>query len=284
MPTKFKDVAKSASDLLNNDFQLASQKVKIKSVAANGTVITSEGTLKNKGGTSGKVGVAFDVMGINIKKLEVNTDGRFTAEASLKATPALNTTVKVSEGGDAAPAADVSLEYANEQLAASLVCDVTDPAGPTLHGQASVGVAVPNSTARLVIGAETKYATGLDSSSTPSVADYNVGAALEHGDLVASFHTKKKLSQPTFSVHHRRSTTMSLAAQYAHASKLVTVGSTFQVDPLVKVQGKIDSNAIVSANVHHTVSSNLKVIASASVDAKNFAGDSHKFGLQLIFS
>ena len=64
--------------------------------------------------------------------------------------------------------------------------------------------------------------------------------------------------------------------------KALTVGATYRANSETSYAGKVNSDGIVSANVIQIINPTVKLIASAQVDARNFAGDSHKFGLQLI--
>jgi xylose isomerase len=49
------------------------------------------------------------------------------------------------------------------------------------------------------------------------------------------------------------------------------------------VKAKIDSNAIVGASFQHELNSSVKLTLCAEVDAKDWAADSHKFGIGLNF-
>jgi hypothetical protein len=49
------------------------------------------------------------------------------------------------------------------------------------------------------------------------------------------------------------------------------------------VKAKVDSNAIVSASFQHDLSKFVRMTLCAEVDVKDWAADSHKFGIGLHF-
>jgi len=250
-----------------------------KSRTANGVSFTTEGTLKAGKGVSGKLTAGFSpFQGIDIGKLCVTTEGRFQTEASLKdAIEGVKFTVKAEEGANKPPAGELCVDYAANNTTVNASVDVCDVNGPTVYGASSYRYE------NFVVGGEVRYSTGFDSNeSKPSVVDYNGTLSYLGPDFVATLQTKKKASNAIISIHQRTSKDLSIATQYNHASKLLTVGGLYTLDANTKFQGKLNSNGTVSANAIQTVSGGVKLISSVEVDSKNFSGDSHKFGLQLI--
>jgi len=276
-PTKFKDVGKTASDLISNDYCF-DRKFKLKSVSSNGLKLTTEGTLKPKG-VSGKLTAEFSPFeGITMKKLGVTTEGRFQTEASLdNAIEGVTFTVKAEDGADLPPAGELCVDYKAGSGTVNASVDVCDVNGPTLYGASTFAYE------NFLIGGEVRYNTGFDSTDgSPSVVDYNAALSYDGGDFIAALTTKKKLSNVTASVHQKYSKDVELATTYTHSSKMLTVGGIYTLDASTKLQGKLNSNGVVSANAIQNISPAVKIISSVEVDAKNFASDSHKFGLQLI--
>lgn len=276
-PSKFKDVGKAANDLINNDYCF-DRKLKLKTKSASGVTLTTEGTLKPKG-VSGKLTAEFSPFeGINIKKLGVTTDGRFQTEAALlNAVDGVTFTVKAEDGADKPPAGELCVDYKHDSCTVNGSVDVCDLNGPTLYGASTFAYD------KFTVGGEVRYNTGFDSTDgAPSVVDYNAVAAFDGGDFVASVSTKKKLSNASVSVHQSYSKDVQLATTYNHGAKLLTVGGIYNLDSATKLQGKMNSNGIVSANAIQKVGAGVKLISSVEVDAKNFSSDSHKFGLQLV--
>lgn len=277
MAPKFKDIGKSGSDLLSNDYCF-DRKFKLKTKTTNGLELTTEGTLKGKGSTSGKLTAKFSPFeGITIKKLCVNTEGRFSTEATLNnAYEGVTFTCKAEDGGEKPPAGELTVDYSCSSGNASLSVDVTDVNGPTLYGNAVVAYE------QFLLGGEVKYCTGFDSSQSGNLADHNFGLSYLGGDFEVSLKTKSKCTKPQLLLHSRVNDTTCVSTNYCHSSKCLTVGGSYVLDKSTSFTGKINSSGIVSANAIQKVSPGVKLISSVSVDAKNFAADSHKFGLQLI--
>ena len=131
-----------------------------------------------------------------------------------------------------------------------------------------------------------KYNTMFDDKGSPTLEDYNALLGYSEGDYVVSLKSAKKLSAFSLGVHYDHDLKTKVAVQVDLApksgAKTITAGGSYVVDSETTVQGKVDSNAIVSANLIQKVSKQVKVVASAQVDSRNFAADSHKFGLQLV--
>jgi voltage-dependent anion channel protein 2 len=274
-PPKFKDISKSANDLMNNDYCF-DQKFKLKSKTSNGVELTSELTMKPKGVNAKLTSKFTPFQGISVDKLCVTTAGRFITEATLKdAMEGVSLKVKAEDGASMAPAGELCLDYKADNAIVNLSVDVVE--GPTLKG------ATAFSYEGFVLGGELKYNTSFDTKDAKaSLEDYNAGIAYKGADYTASVSTKKKATQYNVAVHHKVSKDVEVATTYAHSSKLLGIGGIYKFDDATKFQGKVNSQGIVSANVIQQIRPKVKLIASAQVDAKNFVQDSHKFGLQLI--
>mmetsp|Transcript_7552 Transcript_7552/g.12181 ORF Transcript_7552/g.12181 Transcript_7552/m.12181 type:complete len:280 (-) Transcript_7552:83-922(-) len=275
-PPVFKDIAKPANDLINNDYCF-DRKFKLKTKTANGLEITTEGCMKAKG-VSGKLTGKFSpFQGITIKKLGVSTEGRFESEATLTdAVDGVTFTVKASDGADRPPSGELLVDFKSDAATVNASVDVCDVSGPTLYGGATF------SYDSFLVGGEARYCTAFDSNGSPSLTDYNAAVGYNGGDYCVAVSTKKKASDCTLSVHQNYSKDTKIATTYNHRSKLLTVGAIYTHDSTTKFQGKVTSTGVVSANAIQTIAAGVKLISSVEVDAKNFAGDSHKFGLQLI--
>lgn len=274
-PPKFKDISKAANDLLNNDYCF-DRKFKLKTKTVSGVDLTTEGQLKPKS-VGGKLTAKFKpFQGITVDKLSVTTEGRFITEATLHdAMEGMSLTVKAQDGADKAPAGELCVNYKANNFVLDGSVEVVD--GPTLYGAACFLYE------GFVLGGELKYNTLFDDKDgKSSLEDYNGALAYKGPDYTASISTKKKASEFHIGVHHAVSKDVEIATTYAHASKLLTVGGIYRLDPETKFQGKVDSQGIVSVNAIQQVKPKVQLIASAQVDAKNFIADSHKFGLQLI--
>lgn len=278
--TKFKDVGKASNDLLNNDYLFMAQKLKVKTRSPNGVEFTTEATLKGSKGVSGKLSSAFTPFeGIKVSKLCVTTGGRFQTEASLTNTgvDGVKVTVKAEEGADQPPAGELCVDYANSNTVVNTSVDVCDANGPTLYGAATF------SHGNFLVGGEVRYSTGFDSEAgSAALTDYNAVAQYKDEDWVAAIKTKKCASAVSVSVHKTMSKDVQYCTEYNHASNLLSLGGIYKLDGSTKLQGKVNSKGTVSANAIQQISAGVKLISSVELDAKNFAGDSHKFGLQIV--
>lgn len=273
-PPKFKDVAKSANDLMSNDYCF-DQKFKLKTKTTNGVELTSELTMKPKAVSAKLTSKFTPFQGISVDKLCVTTAGRFITEATLKdAMEGMSLKVKAEDGANQAPAGELCVDYKSDNLVVNSSVDVVD--GPTLKGAATF------SYEGFIFGGQLKYNTAFDKDAGASLDDYNAAVAYKGADYTASVNTTKKASQYHVGVHHKVSKDVEIATTYAHSSKLLSIGGIYKFDDATKFQGKVASTGIVSMNCIQQVRPKVKLIASAQVNAKDFSSDSHKFGLQLI--
>lgn len=279
-PLKFKDVSKSANDLLTKEYCF-DRKFKLQTKTANGVQFTTEGTLIPNKATSGKLTAKFKPFeGISVDKLCVTTAGRFQLEATLEnALEGASFTVNAEDGANKAPAGAVSMKYANDSFTLNSSVDIVD--GPTLYSAGTFGFE------GFVLGGEVKYNTQFDDKdAVPSLKDYNAALAYTGPDYTVSLNTKKKASEYNLAVHHAVSKDVQVASTFSLApssgNKLLTLGGIYTIDRDTKFTGKVDSNGLVSSNFIQTVRPAVKLIASAQVDAKNLESNSHKFGLQLV--
>lgn len=278
-PPSYDDISKTANDILNNDYCF-NKKLKVKTKTANGVAITVENVLAASS-VSGKLTTKFKPFdGIQVNKFGVKTNGRVFVDATLdNALAGAEFTVKAEDGAGKAPSGSLSMNYSADSFKVDTNLDFVK--GPTLYAAGTFGYD------GFVLGGEVKYNTEFDDSdSGAKLEDYNGSLSYVGDDFTASLSTSSKASVYGVSIHHNVSSSTKVATQFdfnsADAGKVLTLGGITTVDSETKVQGKIDSNGIVSANWIQTVRPQVQVIASAQLDAKNFNGDSHKFGLQLV--
>lgn len=277
-PSQYKDIAKAANDLLSNDYCF-DRKLKITTVAANGVKLTTEGVLGGKG-VKGKLNAKFKPFdNISFEKCTVDTTGRFIGEAKLsKAFRGADFTVKAQDGANKDPAGELLMEYSTDSMTMDLSVDVVK--GPTVAGAGTFAKG------NFTLGGEFRYNTQFDGEGDASLEDYGFGLAYTNSDLTASLKTAKKISAIDFATHHAVSSDVQVATAVNYSMKsgapVMSVGGMYKVDADSKLQGKVDSKGVVSANFHQVLNPKVKLIASAQVDAVNLTSDSHKFGLSLL--
>jgi len=139
----------------------------------------------------------------------------------------------------------------------------------------------------LIIGGEIKYNPKVeDSEAKGSFVDYNGLVGYNGKDYSVSLQSTKKGKNVSLALHHILSPETSFAVlmdfEPKTAVKSLTVGATHSLNSETSVAGKIESNGVVSASLIQKLKPEVKLIASSSVNTTNFAGDSHKFGMQIV--
>lgn len=276
-PLKYSDFCKPAEDLLRDDYCF-DKKFKLKSKAKNGFELTSEGTLKGDSVSAKLTGKIAVTPSITLNKVGVTNNGRMFADATYaNVVDGLSLSTVVEDGAKAPQVGEFSVKYMHRLAALNVKVDTVN--GPTVKTNLS------SNYEKVHFGGEVKYNTGLDGQSKADLKDYNVGVAFQDNDLLVALTSRNKLSECTLGVHHKVSKDAQVGVIYSHgASKSLDFAGSLQVDKTTKFQAKVSSAGLFSANAHQTLSNNVKLIASAQVDAKNLAADSHKFGLQFILS
>jgi voltage-dependent anion channel protein 2 len=280
-PVVFKDVQKSAKDLLKDDYCF-DKKFKLSTKTQNGVAFTAEGTMNPKG-TEGKVTSKFKYDTISVDKLFTGSNGRFGLEASTKdnLVEGLKLGLKFEDGvaGSGAGAGSVNATYTTDNVTVTSEIDVVE--GPTLYSGVTVAYQ------GFVAGADIKYNTQLDDKeATPSLTD--AGAVVGYGttDFSTSVHAQEKGKKLNFVYHQVVDADTAVVAQLElepkGSNRLLTLGGAKRIDAFTTFSGKVDSKGVVSANWIQVIRPQVKVIVSAAVDSKSLAADSHKFGIQLL--
>lgn len=275
----FKDLSKTAENVLKDDYDF-SRKLKIKSKASNGVSFTTEGQLNANKSILAKVsgGFTHGASGVVFKKLQITTQGRVVTEAELPnvLTKGLTLSFKLEDGSVAknASARQVGVlgaEYKQPSFSANaeadFVSNTVSAAGVIAQGNFSVGG---------------QTAFNIDKS---QLTQHNVGVSYTGADFVTSVVTKKNFAALQGSFHHHLSHNTVYAAVLDYdlksASNTLVVGGRYKVDADTTYIGKIDSDGFLSLASIQKVRPYVALTTSVHVDAKNFEGDSHKFGLGL---
>jgi hypothetical protein len=279
-PLRYADFSKKTSDLLSNDYCF-DRKFKLTTKTANGMTLTSEGTLLPKK-IDAKLTAKFSpAAGVMVDKACVTSAGRLIGEVTVKNTfKGVDALVRVQDGAEKKGQGELEFRVAREKVALDTVIDVVDP---TIS--AAVSYAINDN---VLVGAYAKFDTKYDDDkSSAQFTEYDVAVAYAHKDINAVLGTKNKLSEVQLSVYHDVSPVAQTAMSCTMATtkgevKELALGGMYALDAVSKVQGKVDAKGLVWANYIQIISPGVKGIASVQVDALNFAGDSHKFGLSLV--
>ncbi|KAJ0402700.1 hypothetical protein P43SY_007842 [Pythium insidiosum] len=279
MVVLYKDIAKTAEDVLKDDYDY-SRKLKVKSKASNGVSFTTEGEMGSNKAILAKLSGSFShaQTGVIFKKLQVTTHGRLITEAELPDvfTKGLKITAKVEDGSKAknANAKRVGVfgfEYKQHNLAIDGQADL---------GSNTIKDSVVYSVDNVLVGAQAAF--NLDKS---SFTDHNVALSYKGNDFAATVQTKKKFNALSGSFFHRLSKDTIYSAVFDYdlksGSNHLTVGGRYNADSLTTYAGKVESDGHVSLVLVQKIRPFLQLTTSAHIDAKNFDGDAHKFGIGL---
>lgn len=287
-PPKFKDLGKAARDILTKDYH-GDRKLKVTTKTSNDVTFTTEGKMVNNSSVLGSLSAKFKhSSGIRINKLAVNTHGRVNGEIFMDdVVDGATVNVKFEDGNagqnlggkDYKQSGSVGIDYADNSMTVGANFDVVN--GPTVNLNT-----VFAATDEILLGGNFKYNTGLDEDSgSADVEDYGVAVGYAGADFDAVLNAGKMFKQVDLSVLHRvdNDTTVAVQASYNTGSqtKGLTLGGSWALDNDTSFQAKVDSNANLSFNYIQQINSSVKLGASVSLDAKDFAADTHSFGLSL---
>jgi len=281
-PSRFDDLyGKKATSILTDDYCF-DRKFKLTTKSKSGHTLTGEGELKPKG-VDASLSLKWAVNDqVSIDKLQIKSTGRIIAESTLKGLATdLNVAVKVQDGGGDEPSGIVDFKLTKRSFTVDTSVDVTK--GPSLTVSDTVEVA-PG----WIVGSTVKLNSGHDDKKSPSIDEF-VLLGMYAGDNFTAGGAINKKRQITLSATTKTADGVSIASTCSGefkdgklAKPLLTIGGLYALDADSKLQSKVDSNGIVSANYILNIRPGVKGIVSGEIDAKNFAGDSHKLGLSLI--
>uniref|UniRef100_M4C015 Voltage-dependent anion-selective channel protein 3 n=1 Tax=Hyaloperonospora arabidopsidis (strain Emoy2) TaxID=559515 RepID=M4C015_HYAAE len=275
----YKDVAKTAEDVLRDDYDF-SRKLKIKTKASNGVSFTTEGDMTSNKAIVAKLSGAFmhEQSGVVFKKLQVTTHGQLISEAELPNvfTKGLKLTAKVEDGslGKHLHAKRVGVfgwEYQQLNYSLNGAIDV---------GASTVSKAAVYGFDNVLVGVQAAF-----NYNKSAVVDHNVALSYRGTDFTATLQTKKKFNALSGSFHHHLSydTVYSALFNYDLVSghNTLSVGGRYNADRVTTYAGKVESNGHVSLALIQKIRPYVALTTSAHVDVKNFDGDAHKFGIGL---
>ncbi len=138
-----------------------------------------------------------------------------------------------------------------------------------------------------IAGAEIKYNPKIeDKEAKGGIVDANGLVGFIGKDFSVSLQSAKKGKSVNLALHQVVSPETALAVlldfEPKTSVKSLTIGATHVLNSETSIAAKIESSGVVSTSVIQKVKPDIKLIASGSVNTTSFAGDSHKFGVQLI--
>jgi len=284
-PTRYGDLPKKATNLLTDDYNF-DRKFKLVTKSGSGVTFTSEGTLAPKKVDAKLTAKFAPAPGVSVDKLQLTSAGRIIAESTFKnVVKSTDVVVKVQDGAGKSPNGELEVKHTAPKFTVDAAVDVVQ--GPSLTVSGTVAPVD-----KWVVGATVKYNTNYDAKKDPVFEDYGVTVAHQTADATLALATKSKLSALSLTAYVEPSDVAQVAFQADASLKsdaklgdvTLAVGGLYVLDKDSKVQAKVDSKGLVSANYHVNIRPGVKGVASVQIDALQIAGDSHKFGLSLILA
>jgi hypothetical protein len=278
MPIIFTEIAKPVTDILLHNYAIQAHKFTLKTKTSNNIELTTESSLQDSKYVYGQLSFCFSpINNIHVKKVSMTSEGRLQTESNFEH-KGLSYTVKTENGAGIPSATELVVDFKNKNTAVRASIDVKGLSGPKLYGSSTF---IYN---KFLFGLEANMNVGINMNGcSTDIADYNVALGYMTDQSGATILTKNKGKEVTLNLHHHYSNDIMLASEYSHSNKVLTAGALYNIDPNLKVQGKLDSNGFVSANAIQTIASGIKLITSVNIDAKRYADtDASKFGLSLV--
>eukprot|EP00929_Paragymnodinium_shiwhaense_P014115 TRINITY_DN121_c0_g1_i1.p1 TRINITY_DN121_c0_g1~~TRINITY_DN121_c0_g1_i1.p1 ORF type:complete len:277 (-),score=94.39 TRINITY_DN121_c0_g1_i1:165-995(-) len=271
-PVGFGDLAKTAKDILDNDFQTSGYQFKAKQkTSVNSAVVTTAVDLWPKEGvqTPGKltwkIPNPVGVMGFSIDKLEMDKDGKFKLETSLDKTMHKVDGLKIDVKSDLASIDTVKTCLTFTGLADKrfqLEAPLTTPETFTLEGTGSFGAAT--------IGVKLTKDT---------VQKPDIGARFVSGPFFAAVLATKKLSTFSAFASYTVSDALKVAATCEQGKDLKGgVACQYSLAPQTTLKVKVTQDQVVSAGVKQDIQKGFTVLAGGKYDVQK---GTHSYGLQL---
>lgn len=273
MPVKFKDISKSANDLLGKGFN-ANSELTVKAKASNGVTYTTKIQSKGEGNVAGNVNAAFNhSSGFNVKKLEISNNGQLASDIDLTGVVD-NTTFSLGVvilpldllADDGREKVEVGVQYQHEKANVNVT---VSPVAPTSAAVALSVAAIDN----VVIGGS--YKGQLDD--TWQHTDAAVGARYSAGNSTVALVASKMLQSFTLTGHHQQNADLAFAAAVKVARSnprqaSISVGADYKLDADTTVKGKVDvpngstDGASASLSFKQKINSSVRLTASSNLN------------------
>jgi len=275
-PVVFKDLGKSASDLLTKDFKVGQNTVEVKTKTSNGVEFTPKAT--NKGSEmSGSLVAKYGFGGGISTETTLNTCGQL--ETTLEAADAIQgCNVKlecVTDKGKASlSSAKLTLEYKQDKFTCKTSYDHFKDSALAANCAIAFGSATLGGSIDLVKAAPKSYAAALQFDQP----DFT---------LMAQLSENIRAGEKTYtgSYFHKISSAMQVGTEINKKGKAdigLAFGCNYKLDKDTTVKGKVDADGILSASYKQKISSLTTLTLAASVNTMQLDDPKkNKFGLAL---
>jgi hypothetical protein len=257
----FKDFDKSASELINDDFD-SKYTLKIKSAGPEGTNITTNTNYDAKDGSlAPKLSVkwAHD-NGFSLDKLEFSKDCKMNVETSLtKVAPGL----KLEFKGNDTDKADLLMTYKMPKLTVTGEYDI--------HSFSSAKASISSGHGSISAGGSivAKFGKGLESI-TPSI-----GVGYTAPDLFVGLRANSLLKNPSYSgiasySGIRKDIVLAGSASMKGNDTVAALVTQYVCNPSTTIKVKADTKGVLAASVKQDFAKKFSVVGSAEVTGGDF--------------
>ncbi|CAM9838439.1 unnamed protein product [Heterosigma akashiwo] len=280
----FKDLGKTASDLLENDFKFQ-KTFSFATKTDNGIVIKTKGNLAENQIRAGLLAQRKYPNGISIENVEIKTNGRVAVGGSAKLSDSLTLKLDVEDGkhtpGNPLESHGiVGIDFCSPRAVISSQFDAINGPIAKVSGLMRAG--------RFLIGLQCDYDTQLDLKGKPHFSDYNLGFGFASSTWQSALITKKKMStlDLSFSQNINQNLTVACKAEteIEKVAPQIVLGSSYKIDDFSTLKTKIDSNAVVSVALVQQINRHTTLICAGAVDTKDWSAESHKLGAGISFN
>lgn len=270
MPTSYKDLGKSAADLLNKGFD-GNNSVKVTTKAPNGVTYNAE--VKAKGGNkiAGKVGAKFKhSSGLNFKKFEIANNGTLSSDITLEdavdnATFNLNVALQPLDLSDFGEKCEVGVKYNVDKVNFSLN---VSPLLPTSVDASLVVKATDN----VLVGGV--YGGQLDD--TWNHKKDGLSVSYSDSSATVAVTSSAMFSQFGVSAFRQHNADIALAADLKltrenPGSAALTVGGSYKIDGDTSVKAKVNvpkgsaEGSTASLGFNHKLNSTVRLTAASQI-------------------
>lgn len=270
----YKDLGKTAKKLLNDDFIYGDKKVQLKTKTSNGMTYTSTGILSGKDESiAADLSCKYSFSGATMTT-KLFTSGKMTHETVLEKTGVKGLKLTVLGGLGPKQTLVATGEYVHPHMSAVVAANLlgTPAVYPAvtvgLHG-VTVGVQGDFNVDKKEFGAVNgviNYSTTKDHEATAML--------LKNGGLAK------------FTYSHVVSRDFSVAAEFVYdttdKSKVLTMGTKYEVDPETTLKTKINSAGAMSLSYIQEIRKNTTLTLCTRFDVCNPEKPSQTFGLSLV--
>lgn len=274
-PVKFDDIAKTAKEVLNDDYQIsgyqfkAKQKTSFDGAVLNSTVdlFPAKDSCMTPAKLSWKLPTPLGSKLFSLDKVELDKAGSVKVEAStdkvmkdlkLECKTDVSDVSKLVAGITYTGIKDAQLKLETKAMKPQdFVCEAT-------YAACVSGAAVT---------------CGVKATASTLTAP-DLGARVLYGNFFASIYAKEKFGAYSAGCHYKCSDKMRWAATYEHGGKLngqCSLGVAYDVAAGTKVKAKVAQDQSISCSVKHDVTKGFTVVAGAKANATGICS----YGLQL---